>query len=68
MNYFSQGPVGRLYRDIDTCAARRLRVWLRRRSGERGTRYRQYSDQSLYEKLGLIRLVPSVRDRSNAKA
>jgi hypothetical protein len=68
MNYFSQGSVGRIDRDIDTCTARPLRVWLRRRSGKRGTGYRQYSDQSLYEKLGLIRLVPSARDRSNAKA
>jgi group II intron reverse transcriptase/maturase len=67
-NYFSQGPVGRIYRDIDSYTARRLRVWLRRRSGKRGTGYRQYSDQYLYEKLGLIRLMPSARDRSNAKA
>jgi len=67
-NYFSQGPVGRIYRDIDSYTARRLRVWLRRRSGKRGTGYRQYSDHYLYEKLGLIRLMPSARDRSNAKA
>ena len=67
-NYFSQGPVGRIYRDIDTYTARRIRVWLRRRSGKRGTGYRQYSDQYLYEKLGLIRLLPPARDRSNAKA
>ena len=44
------------------------RVWMRRRSGKRGTGYRQYSDQYLYDKLGLIRLMPSARDRSNAKA
>lgn len=67
-NYFSQGPVGRIYRDIDSYTARRLRVWLRRRSGKRGTGYRQYSDQYLYEKLRLIRLMPAARDRSNAKA
>jgi RNA-directed DNA polymerase len=67
-NYFSQGPVKRIYRDIDNYAARRVRVWLRRRSGKRGTGYRQYPDQYLYEKLGLIRLLPSARDRSNAKA
>lgn len=66
--YFNQGPVQRVYRDIDNYAARRVRIWLRRRSGKRGTGYRQYSDQYLYEKLGLIRLVPPARDRSNAKA
>src|ERR1017187_8011697 len=36
-SYFSQGPVKRIYRDIDNYAARRVRVWLRRRSGKRGT-------------------------------
>ena len=59
--------MSRAYRDIDTYTARRLRTWLRRRSGKRGTGYRQYPDQYLYEKLGLIRLVPIPRNRSNAK-
>lgn len=67
-NYFNQGPVKQIYRVIDAYTARRLRIWLRRRSGKRGTGYRQYSDQYLYEKLGLIRLLPPARDRSNAKA
>jgi hypothetical protein len=67
-NYFSQGPVGDIYRCLDDYTARRLRIWLRRRSGKRGTGYRQYSDQYLYEKLGLIRLLPIARGRSNAKA
>ena len=66
-NYFSQGPVGKIYRHIDDYTARRLRIWLRRRSGKRGTGYRQYPDQYLYEKLGLIRLLPTARGRSNAK-
>lgn len=67
-NYFSQGPVRHIYRDIDHYTARRIRIWLRRRSGKGGTGYRQYSDQHLYETLGLIRLLPPARDRSNAKA
>lgn len=67
-NYFSQGPVKTIYRSIDDYTARRLRIWLRRRSGKRGTGYRQYSDQYLYEKLGLICLLPIARGRSNAKA
>jgi group II intron reverse transcriptase/maturase len=67
-NYFSQGPVRHVYMHIDQYVARRLRIWLRRRSGKRGTGYRQYSDQYLYQTLGLIRLLPPARDRSNAKA
>ena len=67
-NYFSQGPVMEIYRAIDNYTARRLRIWLRKRIGKRGTGYRQYSDQYLYLKLGLIRLLPIQRGRSNAKA
>lgn len=67
-NYFNQGPVREIYRRLDDYTARRMRIWLRRRSGKRGTGYRQYSDQYLYEKLGLIRLLPIARGRSNAKA
>ncbi len=65
--YFSQGPVSRIYRLIDRYAARRVRIWLMRRRGKRGTGYRQYSDQFLYETLGLIRLLPTSTDRANAK-
>lgn len=65
--YFSQGPVGRTYRLIDKYVARRLRIWMMRRQGRRGTGYRQFSDQFLYETLGLIRLLPSRASMPNAK-
>jgi group II intron reverse transcriptase/maturase len=65
--YFSQGPVKRTYRLIDKYVARRLRIWLMRRQGRRGTGYRQYSDQFLYETLGLIRLLPARAAMPNAK-
>ena len=65
--YFSQGPVKRIYWLIDSYTARRLRIWLMRRRGKRGTGYRQYSEQFLYETLGLIRLLPRGNDLSNAK-
>lgn len=65
--YFSQGPVGRTYRLIDKYVARRLRIWMMRRQGRRGTGYRQYSDQFLYETLGLIRLLPARASMPNAK-
>src|SRR5690606_34571035 len=54
--YFNQGPVKQAYRLLDNYTARRLRIWLMRRRGKRGTGYRQYSHQYLYGKLGLIRL------------
>src|SRR5690606_16215290 len=66
--YFSQGPVGRIYRLIDDYTARRLRIWLMRRQGKRGTGYRQYPDEFLYEALGLLRLSRMRVDLPNAKA
>lgn len=65
--YFNQGPVKRIYRFIDDYTARRVRIWLMRRQGKRGTGYRQYSEQFLYETLGLIRLLPRGGDLANAK-
>ena len=65
--YFNQGPVGSVYRTLDRYVDRRLRIWLMRKRGKRGTGYRQYSDQYLYETLGLIRLVSLLPNRSNAK-
>jgi RNA-directed DNA polymerase len=65
--YFNQGPVGQVYRLIDNYVARRLRIWLMRKRGKRGTGYRQYPDQYLYEELGLIHLLPLLANRSNAK-
>ncbi len=65
--YFSQGPVSKTYRLIDDYTARRLRIWLMRRRGKRGTGYCQYPDQFLYETQGLIRLLPRGNDLSKAK-
>jgi hypothetical protein len=68
-NYFNQGPVKRCYRDVDDYTARRLRIWMQRRKGRRGTGYRQYPNSYLYETLGLVRLLEpkSGSIRSNAK-
>jgi RNA-directed DNA polymerase len=54
--YFNQGPVCRIYRDIQNYTARRLRIWLMRKRGKKGTGYRQYPDEYLYQTLGLHRL------------
>ena len=66
--YFNQGPVLRVYRSIDIYTFRRLRRWLMRRRGRRGTGYRQYPDEYLFETLGLFKLPRSRRDLTNAKA
>jgi RNA-directed DNA polymerase len=66
--YFNQGPVLGIYRRIQNYTDRRLRRWLMRRRQQRGTGYRQYPDEYLYETLGLFRLPRSPEDLSKAKA
>lgn len=66
--YFNQGPVLRTYRLIRSYTERRLRRWLMKKHKRRGTGYRQYPDEYLYETLGLFK--PPMRriDRPSAKA
>ena len=45
----------------------RLRRWMMRRRGKRGTGYRQYSDKYLYETLGLHKLPTNRSAVANAK-
>jgi RNA-directed DNA polymerase len=66
--YFSQGPVTRTYKLIRQYTERRIRRWLMGKSGQRGTGYRQYPDEYLYEKLGLYMLPRTRADLSRAKA
>ena len=66
--YFDQGRVIRAYRVIRKYTERRLRRWLMRRQGKRGTGYRQYSDEHLYETLGLYQLPQSRAAVTKAKA
>lgn len=66
--YFNQGPVVHIYNGIQHYTERRLRRWLMRRRGMRGTGYRQYPDSYLYETLGLLQLPRSRTDLSSAKA
>jgi hypothetical protein len=68
VGYFDQGPVLKEYHVIRNYTERRLRRWLMRRRQKRGTGYRQYPDEHLYGKLGLIRLASCRADLSNAKA
>lgn len=66
--YFNQGRVIRAYRLIQRYTDARLRRWLIRRRGKRGTGYRQYPNEYLYETLGLYRLPGSRAAVMKAKA
>src|ERR1039457_3536590 len=66
--YFNQGRVIRAYRIIQRYTDARLRRWLIRRQGKRGTGYRQYPNEYLYETLGLYRLPDSRAAVMKAKA
>lgn len=66
--YFSQGPVIPTYERIRWYVERRVRRWLMRRSGKKGTGYRQYPDETLYWKLGLYNLPRRRADLPSAKA
>jgi RNA-directed DNA polymerase len=66
--YFNQGPVLRIYETVRWYAERRLKRWLRRRSGRKGAGYRQYPDEYLYGELGLYDLPRRRADLPSAKA
>jgi hypothetical protein len=51
--YFDQGPVITIYDLIHRYTERRIRRWLLRRSGRKGSGFGQIPDEYLYETLGL---------------
>jgi RNA-directed DNA polymerase len=66
--YFNQGPVQKAYKIVMWYTEQRIRRWLMRKHKRRGTGYRQYSSEMLYERFGLYKpLVPS-KGQSSAKA
>jgi group II intron reverse transcriptase/maturase len=65
--YFDQGPVMKVYGFIRKYTERRVRRWLVRRRGGRGTGYRQFPDEYLYEKLGLYAIPLRRADLPRAK-
>ena len=65
---FNQGRVIQAYGVIRVYTERRLRRWLMRRAGKRGTGYRQYPDAHLYGVLGLYRLPDNRAAVAKAKA
>jgi RNA-directed DNA polymerase len=67
-NYFSLGPVNKVYRAIDYYTPRRLRRWLckKHKASSKGTA--RYPDEYLYETMRLVRLQPRAYKLSRAKA
>ena len=65
--YFDQGPVLGTYELIRAYAERRVRRWLMRRAGRRGTGYRQIPTEYLYETLGLYAVPLRRADLPRAK-
>jgi group II intron reverse transcriptase/maturase len=55
-NYFKLGPVSKAYRLVDQYTTTRLRRWLCHKHKVRGGGHSRYSDEYLYESLGLVRL------------
>jgi group II intron reverse transcriptase/maturase len=67
-NYFRLGPVSKAYRLVDAHVTNRLRQWLCAKHKESGGGTSRFSDQYLYESLGLIRLPKLTRNFPWAKA
>jgi len=55
-NYFCLGPVSKAYRAVERHARRRLRQWLCAKHQRPGQGIGRYSDATLHEGLGLVRL------------
>jgi group II intron reverse transcriptase/maturase len=55
-NYFCLGPVSKAYRAVERHTRRRLRQWLCAKHQQPGQGIGRYSDATLHEGLGLVRL------------
>jgi RNA-directed DNA polymerase len=67
-NYFCLGQVHKAYQAVDRHTCHRLRQWLRSKHQSPTLGYSRYSNESLHERLGLVRLKGRRRDFSCAKA
>jgi len=66
-NYFSLGAVSKAYRVVDAHARYRLRQWLMNKHKKKGAGCKVYSDEYLYEGLGLRRLEEQTKNLPWAK-
>jgi group II intron reverse transcriptase/maturase len=55
-NYFCLGPVSKAYRAVESHARHRLRQWLGAKHKKRGRLAKRFPDDTLHDKLGLVRL------------
>jgi len=67
-NYFCLGPVSKAYQAVDQHACKRLRQWLRGKHKEARMTPLKYSDATLHDKFGLVRLTELTRNFSWAKS
>ena len=67
-NYFCLGQVSRAYQAVDRHTRHRLRQWLRSTYQSPSLGYSRYSNESLHERLGLVRLTGRKRNLWCAKA
>jgi RNA-directed DNA polymerase len=66
-NYFHLGQVTKAYQAVDRHACHRLRQWLRSKYQSRTMGYSRCPNESLHERLGLVRLKGRTRDFPWAK-
>jgi len=66
-NYFCYGTYTPTFQIVHRHACRRVRRWLRRKHAWRGQGYREYTDSSLEQELGLLNLTRFRRRYSWAK-
>ena len=67
-NYFCLGPVSKAYQAVDQHTCKRLRQWLRGKHKEARLMTRKYSDATLHDRFGLVRLTERTRNFSWAKS
>ena len=67
-NYFCLGAVSKAYKAVDSHARFRLRQWLRGKHKRKGVCSKVFSDEYLYERLGLVRLEELTKNHPWAKA
>ena len=67
-NYFCLGPVSKAYQAVDQHTCKRLRQWLRGKHKEARMTTRKYSDATLHNRFGLVRLTERTRNFSWAKS
>jgi exonuclease III len=67
-NYFCLGPVSKAYQAVDQHTCKRLRQWFCAKHKEARMTHRKYSDATLHERFGLVRLTVRTRNFSWAKS